>query len=99
MLGIAAVPRVQSPWPSNGIKGWVGDVPVDLAAHHESRLSIDYLEARSSGTERGIHMAGEGIQRLVVVAIEIEELESRHIFTHFAGFTAMTGRRDFPLQP
>jgi hypothetical protein len=82
-LRVSPVPGVERSGTSHRVKGGVGNVAIDLAAHHEAGPSVDYLEAGSPGAQGGIHVASKCVESFVIVAIEVEELEIGHAFPPF----------------
>jgi hypothetical protein len=88
---------VQRSGTSDRVEGGVGNVAIDLAANHEPGATVDDLEARPSGPERGIDVASKGVECLVVVAVEVEELESSHPSLPYIRLNRACNAR--PVQP
>ena len=68
-------PRKKSyiaPGSATGIEGRVGHRPRDLSAEHVVPAAADLGPLADPGPQRGIEVAGERVERLVVVVVGVE---------------------------
>ena len=68
---------VEAAGPGDGVEQRVRDESVDPAVHHEPRLALDRHPLHAATGEGRFDVAGEGVRRLVVVVVGVEEFESQ----------------------
>ena len=66
---------VHRPRPGDGVERGVRDEPVDLAADQQPLLAFEFGPLDGPLAVLGLDVAGEGVERLVVVVVAVEELE------------------------
>ena len=69
---VAAQVVVQAPRLRDRVEGRVGDRVAHLPAEHVVPLAVDLAPLDAAGARRGIEMAGERVERLVVVVVGVE---------------------------
>ncbi len=72
-LGVALVVLAQHSWPGYGVEGRIGDLEVDLSAHHVALVAVLQGHPLHAST---LHCLGnvtqEGVMRFVVVVVGVE---------------------------
>ena len=75
-LGVAAAEvLVERARLRDGVEGRVGDEAVDLAADEQPLLAVDLTPLHRALGHARLGVAGEGVDRLVVVVVAVEDLE------------------------
>ena len=70
---IASIPVVERARFGHGIEGRIGHVGVDGPTHQEPAAAVDLGPADAPSPQPGVLVPGEGIDRFVVVVVEVED--------------------------
>jgi hypothetical protein len=84
---------VEDAGPGHGIEGRVRDEAVDLPAHEQALLAVDHRPLHRARTQARVHVADEGVLRLVVVVVGVEGEEAE--VCHLGGLLLAMKMNDF----
>jgi hypothetical protein len=71
----AAEVLVEAAGAGDGVEERVRDEAVDALVDHQARLAVDLHPLHAALGQLGVDVTGEGVGRLVVVVVGVEELE------------------------
>ena len=71
---LPAEEQLTAPWDDHGVERRVRDEPVDLVGHHDVGPLAVAQDLHAPAPHRRVLVAGEGVERLVVVVVRVEGL-------------------------